>query len=90
MFSDQDSEFGDDKLTNLDSVSVDRNPSLDNELANKKYNHDSIGEGTKVRFNQSLQKLLVGYDVYRLTKYDKIRTTDTTFIKYPNVYKHRW
>ena len=36
VFNDQDSEFDNNKLTNLDSVSVNRNPRSENELANKK------------------------------------------------------
>ena len=36
----QDNEFNDNKLTNLDSVSVNRNPTSDNKVANKKYIHD--------------------------------------------------
>ena len=43
MFNDQDNELDINKLTNLDSVSVNREPSSDNELANKKYVDDSIG-----------------------------------------------
>ena len=37
VFNDQDNEFDNNKLTNLDSVTVNRNPNLDNELAKKKY-----------------------------------------------------
>ena len=36
VFNDQDNEFDDNKLTNLDSITVSRNPNLYNELANKK------------------------------------------------------
>ena len=36
VFNDQDYEFDNNKLTNLDSVTVNRNPSSDNELAKKK------------------------------------------------------
>ena len=36
VFIDQDNEFDNNKLTNLDSVTVNRNPNLDKELANKK------------------------------------------------------
>ena len=50
VFNDQDFEIDNNKLTNLDSVSVSRNPSFDNELA-KTYTDDSLGEGKKVRFN---------------------------------------
>ena len=87
MFNDQDNEFDNNRLTNLDSITNNRDPSSDNELANKKYIDDSIGEGTIVRFNQTLQNYLKvsdGNDTYNLTKYDKIQITDTTIIKYPN------
>ena len=42
---------------------------------------------TLVRFNQTLQnylKVSVGNDIYNLTKYNKISTTDITEIKFPN------
>ena len=87
VFTDQDNEFDNNKLTNLDSITVNRNPNLDNELSNKKYVDDSIGEGTLIRFNQTLQnylKVSVGNGTYNLTKYDKIEITDSTIIKYPN------
>ena len=75
----QDSDFNDKKLTDLDSVAVNRNPSLDNEFANEKYVDDSVGEGNILRFNETLQnylKVSVGNDTYNLTKYDKIQITD--------------
>ena len=87
VFNDQDNEFDKNKLTNLDSVTVNRKPSSDNELSNKKYVDDSIGEGTILRFNQTLEnylKVSVGNDTYNLTKYNKILLTDTTIKKYQN------
>ena len=36
VFNDQDNEFDNNKLTNLDSITVNRDPNLDNELSNKK------------------------------------------------------
>ena len=66
MFNDQDNEFDNFKLTNLDSVSVNRNPNLDNELANKKYIDDELDKNTVLRVNQTLQNYLkvpVGDDV---------------------------
>ena len=87
VFNDQDSEFDNNKLTNLDSITVNRNPNLDNELSNKKYVDDSIGEGTILRFSQTLEnylKVSVGNDTYNLTKYNKIQILDTNEIKYPN------
>ena len=88
VFNDQDNEFDNNKLTNLDSVIVNRNPNLDNELANKKYIDDELDKNTVLRFNQTLQnylKVSVGNDIYNLTKYDKIQITDTTEMRYPNI-----
>ena len=86
VFNDQDNEFDNNKLTNLDSVTINRNPSSDNEISNQKFVDDSIGEPTIVRFNQTLEnylKVSVGNDTYNLTKYNKIRIIDTTEIKFP-------
>ena len=90
MFNDQNKEFDINKLTNLDSITVNRDPSSDFELANKKHVDDSVGEYTIVRFNQILQnylKVSVGNNIYNLTKKYKIQITDTTIIKYPNTGK---
>ena len=58
VFNDQDNEFDNNKLTNVDSITVKRNPTSDNEVANKKYIDDSIEEGTIVRLNQTLSIFL--------------------------------
>ena len=87
VFDDQDNEFDNNKVTNLESITVNRNPNLDNELANEKYIDDSIGEGTIVRFNQTLQnylKVSFGNNTYNPTKCDKLQIIDTTSIEYPN------
>ena len=83
----QDNDLNDKKLTNLDSVSVNRKPNLDNELANKKYIDDELDKNTVLRFNQTLEnylKVSVGNHTYNLTKYDRIQINDTRIIKYPN------
>ena len=83
----QDKYFNDKKVIISGSITVNRDPGSDNELANKKYVDDSIGEGTIVRFNQTRQnylKVSVGNDTYYLTKLDIIQITDTTITKYPN------
>ena len=80
-------EINDKELTNLDSITVKRNPSSDNELADKKYVDDSIEEGTILRFNQTPQnylKVSVGNDTYNLTKHKEIQLTDTTVMKAGN------
>ena len=83
----QDNDLNNNKLTNVDSIIVNRNPFLDNELSNKKYVDDYIGNGSIVRFNQTLSnylKVTVGNDTYNLSKYNKIKMTDITIIIYPN------
>ena len=56
----QDNDLNDfEKLTNLDSITVNRNPTSDNEVSNKRYNDDSIAEGTLLRFNQTLTNYLI-------------------------------
>ena len=86
--SNQDNDLKDNKLINLDSISVNRKPSSDNELASKKYIDDDLDKNTVLRFNQTLQnylKVSVGNDTYNLTKYDKIQITVTAEMRYPNI-----
>ena len=87
VFNDQDNEFKNNKLINLDSIRINREPSSDDEPANKNYVDDSIGASNILRFNQTLEnylKISVGKDTYNLTKYDKIQIPDTTVIKTGN------
>ena len=58
IFMDKDKEFDKNNLTKLDSITVNRNSTSDEELANKKLNDDSWGEGIFLRSNQSLQNCL--------------------------------
>ena len=52
IFNGQDNEFHKNNITNLDSITVNRNPNLDNELANKKYIDDELDKNTVLRFIQ--------------------------------------
>ena len=83
----QDNDLNDNKLTNLASITVNGNPSLDNEVSNKKYVDDELDKNKIVRFNQTLQnylKVSVGSKSYNIFKYDKIQLVDTTVIKHGN------
>ena len=83
----QDNDPNDKKLTHLDSITVNRNPISDNELANKKYIDESMREGTIRRFNQTLEnnlKVSVGNNTYNLTKHKKTQLIDTTVLKAGN------
>ena len=84
----QDNNLNDRKLTNIDSITVNRNPTSDNELSNKKHIDDELDKNTILRFNQTLEnylKVSVGNDTYNLTKYNEISITDVTEIKFPNI-----
>ena len=84
----QDNDLNDNKLTNIDSIEVNRNPTLDDEVSNKKYIDDELDKNTILRFNQTLEnylKVSVGDDTYNLTKYNKIQMADTTVMKNGNV-----
>ena len=76
-----------DNLTNIDSITVNRNPSPDNELSNKKYIDDELDKNTINRFNETLENYLevsVGNDTYNLTKYNKKQITDKSVIRVGN------
>ena len=80
----QDNDFNGNKQTNIVSMTINRDPTSDNKVANKKFVDDSVGDGSVLRFNQTLEnklKISVGNDTYNLTKDDKNQIIDTTFIK---------
>ena len=83
----QDNDLNDNKLTNINSITINNDPTDDNHVSNKKYIDNELDKNTIVRFNQTLQnylKVSVGNDTYNLTKYDKILIADTTIIKAGN------
>ena len=83
----QDNDFNNYKLTNINSITINNNPTEDNHVSNKKYIDNELDKNTIVRFNQTLQnylKVSVVNDIYNLTKYNKYYLTVLTVIKYPN------
>ena len=74
-------------MTNIDSITVNRELTSDNELTNKLYVDNELDKNTILRFNQTLEnylKMSVGNDTYNLTKYNKISISDITEIQFPN------
>ena len=72
----QDSDLNDNNLTNINSITINKNPTDYNHVSNKKYIDDELDKNTIIRFNQTLQnhlKVSVGSNIYNLTKYDKIQ-----------------
>ena len=87
LVKNKDIDFNDNNLTNINSITVNKNPSSDNELSNKKYVDDELGKNTIVGFIQTLQnylKVSVRNSTYNLSKYDKIQIIDATLFVYPN------
>ena len=83
----QDNDFNDNKLTNIDSVTVNRDPTSDKHLVNKKFLDAELDKNTIARFFPTLEnylKVSVGNDTYNLTKNNKIQLTDTTVMKAGN------
>ena len=83
----QDNDLNDNKLTNINSITINKPPTDDNHVSNKKYIDDELDKNTIVRFSRTLQNYLTvsdGNDIYNLTKYDKIQITDITTMKAGN------
>ena len=83
----QVNDLNDNKLTKIDSVTLNTDPSFDNELSRKKYVDHELDKNTMPTFNETLEhylKTFVGNDTYNLTKYNKIQFIDTTVVKHGN------
>ena len=50
----QDNDFNDNKLTNINSIRINNNPIDDDYVCNKKYIDDELDKNTILRFNQTL------------------------------------
>ena len=84
VFSDQNNEFDNNKLTILVSITDNGNPPSDEEVTNRDYIDDEFNADTMLRFNETLQnhlKVSVGNNGCNLTKYDTKHIIDATIIK---------
>ena len=54
VINNQDRDLKDKNLTNLGSITVNRDPILNDEVSNKKFVDDEINKNTTLRFNQTL------------------------------------
>ena len=52
--NDQNIEFAENRLTDIDSITVHKTHRLDKELVNKKYVDESLRDGTILKFSQIL------------------------------------
>ena len=84
----QDNDFNDKKLTNIDSITVNRDPTSVNKVTNKKYMDDELDKNTILRVNQTLKnylKVSIGNETYNITKYDKISLKIVTEMRSSNI-----
>ena len=81
----QDNDFNDNKLTNINSITINNNPTDNNHVSNKKYIDDQLDKITLVRLNDNSNdrylKININNLTYNLQIYNKILLTDRTIIK---------
>ena len=84
----QDNDFNNNKLTNINSITINTTPTDNNHVANKKYIDDQLDKNTIVRLNDNSNdrylKVNFKITIYNLQIYNKIVLSDTTIIKFPN------
>ena len=84
----QDNNFNNNKLTNINSITINTNPTDNNHISNKKYVDDQLDKDTIVRLNDDSNdgylKVNINNSTYNLQIYNKIPLTDTTIMKHPN------
>ena len=69
----QDNDFNDNTLTNMYSITINKDPTDDNHVSNKKYIDDELDKNTIVRFNQTLENYLsamIHIILLNMIKYD--------------------
>ena len=84
----QDNDFTDNKLININSITINNNPTDDNQVSNKKYIDDELDKNTIVRLNDdSNDRYLqahINNTAYNLQIYNKTQIIDTTKLLFPN------
>ena len=88
VLNNQQKEFDNTQLTNLDFTQIIRSAPPDKETSNKKYIDDVLDKNTNLKFNQTLEtylKVSVGGTFHSLLKIDKIIITDTKIMRHFNV-----
>ena len=84
----QDNDLNDNKLTNINSITINNNPSDDNHVSNKKYIVDELDKITIVRLNDDSNdrylQVHINNTAYNLQIYNKTQIIDTTKIIFPN------
>ena len=84
----QDNDFNDKKLTNINSITINNNPSNNNHVSNKKYIDDELDKNTIVRLNDDSNDRYLQVHIYNtaynLQIYNKTQIIETTKLIFPN------
>ena len=87
VFDDQDDKVDNNKARNLNSGTINRNPTIDDELSNRNDFDDELDKNTTLSFNQTLENSLTASfrnNVSNFKKYNRKRILGTTIKGYPN------
>ena len=84
----QDNNFNDNKLTNINSITINNNPTEDDQVSNKKYIDEELDKDTIVRLNDDSNdrylQVRINNTPYNLQIYNKTQIIDTTKVIFPN------
>ena len=84
----QDNNFNNNRLTNINSITIKTYPTNNNHVTNKKYIDDELDKDTILRLNDDSNdrylKVNINNSTYNLQIYNKTLLTDTTIMKNSN------
>ena len=84
----QDNDFNDNKLININSITINNNPTDDNHVTNKKYIDEELNKDTIVRLNDNSNdrylQVHINTTAYNLQIYNKTQIIDTTKLIFSN------
>ena len=84
----QDNNFNDKKLTNINSITINNNPTENNHVSKKKYIDDELDKNTIVRLNDDSNdrylQVHINNTAYNLQIYNKTQIIDATKLIFPN------
>ena len=84
----QDNDFNNNKLTIINSITINNNRTNNNHVCEKRYIDDQLDKNTLLRLNDDSNNKYLKFNIintiYNLQIYNKIILTDTTIIKFPN------
>ena len=84
----QDNDLNDNKLTKINSITINNNPTDDNHVSNKKYIDEELDKNTIVRLNDDSNdrylQVHINNSPYNLHIYNKTQIIDATKLILPN------